>query len=184
MYTGTVPVEVNAREHTETCAVPAERVEAERSLLRSLPMLRTRIGRSDPQGRQTLDGPSRLRVNRSRRASSVSASSASASTAAFASTPAMASWSPITPSSPRAKPRCAMSTTRHRAGRRRAGHVHPLAPSASSSRWDLNRTREAARLDEDPGRACRCSFCNTSGGLVSEQTCPAAQSHSRRRNNA
>ena len=40
-------VEVNAREHTETCAVPTVRLDTERSLLRSLPMLRPRIGRSD-----------------------------------------------------------------------------------------------------------------------------------------
>jgi hypothetical protein len=40
-------VEVNAREHSETCAVPTVRLDTERSLLRSLPMLRPRIGRSD-----------------------------------------------------------------------------------------------------------------------------------------
>jgi transposase len=40
-------VEVNAREHSETCAVPTVRVDTERSLLRPLPMLRPRIGRSE-----------------------------------------------------------------------------------------------------------------------------------------
>ncbi len=38
-------VEVNARVHSETCAVPAERLKVERDLLRPLPMLRPRIGR-------------------------------------------------------------------------------------------------------------------------------------------
>ena len=40
-------VEFNAREHTGTCAVPIVRLDTERSLLRPLPMLRPRIGRSD-----------------------------------------------------------------------------------------------------------------------------------------
>jgi RNase P/RNase MRP subunit p29 len=38
-------VEVNSREHSEICAVPAERLVVERDVLRSLPMLRPRIGR-------------------------------------------------------------------------------------------------------------------------------------------
>jgi transposase len=40
-------VEVNGREHSEIAAVPAQRLETERTLLRPLPMLRPRIGRSD-----------------------------------------------------------------------------------------------------------------------------------------
>ncbi len=39
--------EVNARVHTETCAVPNDRLVEERTLLRELPMLRPRIGRSE-----------------------------------------------------------------------------------------------------------------------------------------
>jgi len=39
--------EVNGRAHSEICAVPAERLVEERSLLRPLPMLRPRIGRSE-----------------------------------------------------------------------------------------------------------------------------------------
>jgi transposase len=38
-------VEVNSREHSEICAIPAERLVVERDVLRSLPMLRPRIGR-------------------------------------------------------------------------------------------------------------------------------------------
>jgi transposase len=38
-------VEVNGREHSEICAIPAERLVVERDVLRSLPMLRPRIGR-------------------------------------------------------------------------------------------------------------------------------------------
>lgn len=38
-------VEVNAREHTEICAIPAERLVTERELLGVLPSLRARIGR-------------------------------------------------------------------------------------------------------------------------------------------
>ena len=37
--------EVNAREHSEICAVPDVRLVEERALLRELPMLRPRIGR-------------------------------------------------------------------------------------------------------------------------------------------
>lgn len=37
--------EVNAREHTEICAVPAQRVAAERQVMAALPSLRPRIGR-------------------------------------------------------------------------------------------------------------------------------------------
>lgn len=40
-------VEVNGRQHSETCAVPLERLETERPLLRPLPALRPRIGRSE-----------------------------------------------------------------------------------------------------------------------------------------
>jgi hypothetical protein len=40
-------VEVNGRRHSETCAVPSERLETERALLRPLPELRPRIGRSE-----------------------------------------------------------------------------------------------------------------------------------------
>jgi hypothetical protein len=39
--------EVNARVHTETCAVPDVRLVEERGLLRELPMLRPRIGRCE-----------------------------------------------------------------------------------------------------------------------------------------
>jgi len=39
--------EVNARVHSETCAVPNDRLIEERALLRELPMLRPRIGRSE-----------------------------------------------------------------------------------------------------------------------------------------
>ena len=39
--------EVNTRRHSETCAVPLERLETERTLLRPLPELRPRIGRSE-----------------------------------------------------------------------------------------------------------------------------------------
>ena len=39
--------EVNARRHSETCAIPLERLEIERPLLRPLPELRPRIGRSE-----------------------------------------------------------------------------------------------------------------------------------------
>ena len=38
--------EVNARRHSETCAVPSERLEAERPLLRPLPSLRPSFGRA------------------------------------------------------------------------------------------------------------------------------------------
>ena len=38
-------VEVNAIEHSEICAIPAERLVVERDVLRGLPMLRPRIGR-------------------------------------------------------------------------------------------------------------------------------------------
>ena len=40
-------VEVNSRQHSETCAVPLERLDTERPLLRPLPELRPRIGRSE-----------------------------------------------------------------------------------------------------------------------------------------
>jgi len=40
-------VEVNSRVHSETCAVPNVRLVEERALLRELPMLRPRIGRSE-----------------------------------------------------------------------------------------------------------------------------------------
>jgi hypothetical protein len=40
-------VEVNARQHSEICAVPNDRLIEEQALLRALPMLRPRIGRSD-----------------------------------------------------------------------------------------------------------------------------------------
>ncbi len=40
-------VEVNAREHSEICAVPNDRLVEEHALLRELPMLRPRIGRSE-----------------------------------------------------------------------------------------------------------------------------------------
>jgi hypothetical protein len=40
-------VEVNARVHSETCAVPDVRLIEERALLRELPMLRPRIGRCE-----------------------------------------------------------------------------------------------------------------------------------------
>lgn len=40
-------VEVNARQHSEICAVPDDRLVEERSLLRPLPMLRPRIGRCE-----------------------------------------------------------------------------------------------------------------------------------------
>ena len=40
-------VEVNERQHSETCAIPLERLDTERPLLRPLPMLRPRIGRSE-----------------------------------------------------------------------------------------------------------------------------------------
>lgn len=40
-------VEVNARVHSEICAVPDERLVEERAVLRELPMLRPRIGRSE-----------------------------------------------------------------------------------------------------------------------------------------
>jgi len=40
-------VEVNERPHSETCAVPTERLVEERVLLRPWPMLRPRIGRSE-----------------------------------------------------------------------------------------------------------------------------------------
>ena len=40
-------VEVNGRVHSETCAVPAVRLVEEQMLLRPLPMLRPRIGRSE-----------------------------------------------------------------------------------------------------------------------------------------
>lgn len=39
--------EVNARRHSETCAVPNDRLVEERAVLRELPMLRPRIGRSE-----------------------------------------------------------------------------------------------------------------------------------------
>ncbi|MEX1043332.1 MAG: IS21 family transposase, partial [Acidimicrobiia bacterium] len=39
--------EVNGREHSEICAVPAERLGTERELLRPLPSLRPRIGQSE-----------------------------------------------------------------------------------------------------------------------------------------
>jgi len=39
--------EANARVHSETCAVPTVRLETEREVLRELPMLRPRIGRSE-----------------------------------------------------------------------------------------------------------------------------------------
>ena len=51
--------EVNAAVHTETCAVPAERLEVERPLLRALPSLRPRIGRVEVR---TVDKLSTVRV--------------------------------------------------------------------------------------------------------------------------
>jgi transposase len=51
--------EVNAAVHTETCAVPLERLEVERSLLRALPSLRPRIGRVEVR---TVDKLSTVRV--------------------------------------------------------------------------------------------------------------------------
>jgi transposase len=40
-------VEVNGREHSETCAIPDKRLETERELLRPLPSARPRIGHSE-----------------------------------------------------------------------------------------------------------------------------------------
>lgn len=51
--------EVNARAHSEICAIPDVRLVEERALLRELPMLRPRIGRGGPQGRQAVHDPSR-----------------------------------------------------------------------------------------------------------------------------
>ena len=51
--------EVNAAVHSETCAVPAERLETERPLLRALPSLRPRIGRVEVR---TVDKLSTVRV--------------------------------------------------------------------------------------------------------------------------
>jgi transposase len=51
--------DVNAAVHTETCAVPAERLEVERALLRALPSLRPRIGRVEVR---TVDRLSTVRV--------------------------------------------------------------------------------------------------------------------------
>jgi transposase len=51
--------EVNAAVHTETCAIPLERLEVERPLLRALPSLRPRIGRVEVR---TVDKLSTVRV--------------------------------------------------------------------------------------------------------------------------
>ncbi len=56
-------VEVNAREHTETCAIPSERLLIERDVLRPLPSLRPRIGHVE---HRKIDKLSTVRVNSAR----------------------------------------------------------------------------------------------------------------------
>jgi len=53
-------LEVNAAQHAEIAAVPADRLETERPLLRSLPSLRLEIPAHNPEGRQVVVCPVRV----------------------------------------------------------------------------------------------------------------------------
>jgi transposase len=91
------------------------------------------------------------RVTRSRTVSSHGLSSASPSTARCGSTTStVASWSPFTSSSPLVRRRFSTSTTRHRGGRRHAGHGHAPTSSVSSSP-SATRPRRSSVPAQPPG---------------------------------
>ena len=93
--------EVNAREHSETCAVPTVRLDTERSLLRPLPMLRPRIGRSEIRKVDKLStSGSRRRATRSRTPRRRAGRVRHLRRATCGSTPSTATSSPPRPARP------------------------------------------------------------------------------------
>lgn len=143
--------EVNAREHSEICAVPDARLDTERELLRQLPSARPRIGRAELRKVDKLatirvasvrySVPSRLVVSGSRR---------SPMTAKSASTPSTVNWSRNTTSWRPGKCRYSMSIIRPH-GRRRPGRREPSATSKRSSWSWVSQQRSSSPLVPPPG---------------------------------
>ncbi len=133
--------EVNAVQHSEICAVPAERLESERSLLSDLPSLRPRLDRATLGkvdklscvrfGSARYSVPTRLMGQQVELLTGGRCASSSRSPA---------SSSPTIRWSRRARPASSTSTT---ARRDRTGRAEPLGPKPSwrSSSWHSDRSR-------------------------------------------
>lgn len=117
--------ERNGIEHSEICAVPADRLAVEVDLLGSLPSARPRIGRAEIRKVAATRSPPPWSARGSRRSPTTGSCASTASRAANSSPPMI--------SSGRASRRSSTSTTRPRVSHHRVGHGPGPRPSAPSS---------------------------------------------------